>query len=77
MLVLTRKLYESIQVGPDIIVTVTRIEGDQVRIGITAPRATVVLRQELSEFPRCTRCGSILPEHAGSCGNHPSAGGGR
>lgn len=38
MLVLSRKRGERIQIGPDVTITVVRIEGDKVRIGIAAPR---------------------------------------
>jgi carbon storage regulator len=47
MLVLTRKLYESIRIGPDIVVHVTLIAGDTVRIGIDAPDDVKILRTEL------------------------------
>jgi len=47
MLVLTRSLDESILIGDDITVTVVRIDGSSVRIGIEAPLDVVVLRAEL------------------------------
>jgi len=47
MLVLTRKLKESIQIGPDIKITVVDIRGGSVRIGVDAPRNTRVMRKEL------------------------------
>ncbi len=47
MLVLTRKLDESIQLGNDIKITVLRIKGNTVRIGIEAPRDVRVIRSEL------------------------------
>ena len=46
MLVLSRKLNESIYIG-DIKITVVRIQSDKVRIGIEAPKQTKVLRAEL------------------------------
>ena len=49
MLVLTRKLNQSLRIGDDIIITVVSVQGDQVRLGITAPRDVQVLRQELYE----------------------------
>ncbi len=49
MLVLERKLGESIFIGDDIIVTVTNIRGDKVRIGIDAPREVPVHRGEVYE----------------------------
>jgi carbon storage regulator len=47
MLVLTRKVNESIAIGDSILLTVLAIEGEKVKIGITAPRETVILRQEV------------------------------
>ena len=49
MLVLTRKFNESVIIGDTIAVTVLSIEGDQVRLGITAPRQVAVHRQEVYE----------------------------
>jgi len=47
MLVLTRKQNESIQIGPNITITVAEIRGGSVRIGVDAPRNTRVMRAEL------------------------------
>ena len=47
MLVLTRKLMEKLFIGDDICVTVVRLEGGQVRLGIEAPREVAVARAEL------------------------------
>jgi carbon storage regulator len=47
MLVLTRKLMERLFIGDDICVTVVRLEGGQVRLGIDAPREVSVIRAEL------------------------------
>jgi len=49
MLVLTRKPNESVIIGDTIAVTVLSIEGDQVRLGITAPKQISVHRQEVYE----------------------------
>ena len=49
MLVLTRKLMEKLYIGDDICVTVVRLEGGQVRLGIDAPRHVAVVRAELIE----------------------------
>jgi carbon storage regulator len=46
MLVLTRKANQAIQIGPDIRVTVTRIEGDRVKLGIEAPPDVRVVRDD-------------------------------
>src|SRR5262245_23635996 len=47
MLVLTRKLFQKLYIGKDICVTVVRLEGGQVRLGIEAPREDPVWRAEL------------------------------
>lgn len=47
MLVLSRKSLQSVTIGSDIRITVIRLEGNQVRIGIEAPRDVRILRDEL------------------------------
>jgi carbon storage regulator len=49
MLVLSRKQNERIRVGESVIVTVVRVSGDKVRIGIEAPPNVRVLRDELDD----------------------------
>lgn len=49
MLVLSRKKNQSIRIGEDIVLTIVDIQGDQIRLGIEAPRGIPVLRQELYE----------------------------
>jgi carbon storage regulator CsrA len=46
MLVLTRKVQQQIQVGQDITITIVRIKGNTVRVGIEAPRSVRVARGE-------------------------------
>ena len=52
MLVLTRKLMEKLYIGDAICVTVVRLEGGQVRLGIDAPREIAVVRAELLDQRR-------------------------
>jgi carbon storage regulator len=47
VLVLTRRANQSIMIGADIVVTVLEVRGDQVRIGIDAPRSVSVHREEV------------------------------
>lgn len=47
MLVLTRKTNQSIQIGDDIELTILSVEGDQVKIGINAPRQIEIHRKEI------------------------------
>jgi carbon storage regulator len=48
MLVLSRKVNEKIVIDGGIVVTVVKIEGGQVRLGIDAPRHVKVFRQEIA-----------------------------
>ncbi|MFC0187356.1 carbon storage regulator CsrA [Fictibacillus aquaticus] len=47
MLVLTRKLQEAIKIGDDIEVTVLAVEGEQVKLGISAPKYVEIHRKEI------------------------------
>ena len=47
MLILSRKTNEKIMIGDDISVSIIEIRGDQVRIGVDAPKAVKVFRQEV------------------------------
>lgn len=51
MLVLSRRQSERIKLGDAIVVTVVRVAGDKVRLGIEAPSDMLVLRAELDEQP--------------------------
>ncbi|RYG74394.1 carbon storage regulator [Lentibacillus lipolyticus] len=47
MLVLTRKQNESIQIGDDIEIKVLAVDGDQVKLGIDAPKKVDIHRKEI------------------------------
>ncbi|WP_194844321.1 carbon storage regulator [Candidatus Clavichlamydia salmonicola] len=47
MLVLTRKKEQKIKIGKDIVITVLKIQGNQVSVGIEAPKETQIIRDEL------------------------------
>ncbi|PKR86280.1 carbon storage regulator CsrA [Heyndrickxia camelliae] len=47
MLILTRKKGESIQIGDDIEITISAVNGDQVKIGINAPKNIEIHRKEI------------------------------
>lgn len=49
MLVLTRKLQQSIMIGDEIEVVVLEVRGEQVRLGIRAPKNVTVHRKEIYE----------------------------
>ena len=52
MLVLTRRVGERIEIGPDIVVEVVSVAGDRVRVGVVAPRHLAVHREEIAESLR-------------------------
>jgi carbon storage regulator len=63
MLVLSRKVGERIQLGENITVTLVKISGNIVRLGIDAPRDMTVVRQELTE--------RTAARPSADCGNEP------
>jgi carbon storage regulator len=47
MLILTRRMGENVIIGEDIVITVLGVKGNQVRIGVKAPRDVTVHREEI------------------------------
>lgn len=47
VLVLSRRANESLMIGDDVVITVLEVRGDQVRLGIKAPRSVAVHREEV------------------------------
>ncbi|MEX2291021.1 MAG: carbon storage regulator CsrA [Mycobacteriales bacterium] len=47
MLVLTRRSQQSIMIGKDVVITILEVRGDQVRLGVSAPRDVAVHREEV------------------------------
>ncbi len=63
MLVLTRRLNQSIKIGDDIEITVVEVRGDQVRLGVNAPRDVSVHRKEVYlQIQQENRAASAAPE---------------
>jgi carbon storage regulator len=60
MLVLSRKLGEKIVVGDNIVITVVKIDRNQIRIGIEAPQDVPVYREEIAPV----RAGAAAPKGA-------------
>ena len=54
MLVLSRKLNETIVIGDNIRVTLLGIDGDKIKLGVDAPRDVKVFREELLEATKST-----------------------
>lgn len=52
MLILSRKVNEKIMIGDDISVSIIEVRGDQVRIGVDAPKTVKVFRQEVYDAIR-------------------------
>ena len=69
MLILTRRVGETLMIGDSVTVTVLGVKGNQVRVGITAPKDVAVHREEI--FQRIGR------ENAGGEGDGDKAGGER
>lgn len=67
MLILSRKVNEKIMIGDDISVSVIEIRGDQVRIGVDAPKHVKVFRREVfdaieAENKAALESAIVLPE---------------
>jgi len=62
MLILTRRIGETIMVGEDVTVTVLGVKGSQVRVGISAPKTVEVHREEIYERIKAERAtGETMP----------------
>ncbi len=67
MLILSRKVNEKVVIGDDISVTIIEIRGDQVRIGIDAPKKVKVFRQEvfdaiMEQNKAASKSVSVIPQ---------------
>jgi carbon storage regulator len=66
MLILTRRVGETLMIGDEVTVTVLGVKGNQVRLGVNAPRTVAVHREEIYE--------RIKREQEGGGGEPPEAG---
>ncbi|MDR1095136.1 MAG: carbon storage regulator CsrA [Spirochaetaceae bacterium] len=64
MLILSRKTNEKIMIGDDIAITVIDIRGDQVRIGVDAPKQVKVYRQEVFDLVKAENQAAAATELA-------------
>lgn len=62
MLVLARRSGDSIVIGENIEITVVEVQGDKVKIGITAPKEIAVMRKELLDAASCANEQAASPD---------------
>jgi len=58
MLILSRRVGESLRIGSDVAITVLRVKGNQVRLGVDAPKSVSVQREEISERTKAHAAGA-------------------
>lgn len=61
MLILTRRVGETVMIGDDVTMTILGVKGNQVRVGINAPRDVAVHREEIYERIKRGRQGAVAP----------------
>lgn len=49
MLILTRRVGETVMIGEDVTITVLGVKGNQVRVGLNAPKSVAIHREEIYE----------------------------
>ena len=70
MLILTRRVGETVMIGEEVTVTVLGVKGNQVRIGVNAPRDVAVHREEIFERIKREEQGDASPQPAKSGNGH-------
>ncbi|HEY3644729.1 MAG TPA: carbon storage regulator CsrA [Gammaproteobacteria bacterium] len=66
MLILTRRVGETLMIGDEVTVTVLGVKGNQVRLGVNAPRTVAVHREEIYERIRREQDGGGTPPETGN-----------
>jgi carbon storage regulator len=69
MLILTRRVGETVMIGNDVTVTVLGVKGNQVRVGINAPKNVAVHREEIYERIKREQQGESQGESHGESQN--------
>ena len=65
MLILTRRVGETIMIGDEVTVTVLGVKGGQVRVGINAPKDVAVHREEIYERIKQEQASESKPHRSG------------
>ena len=63
MLILTRRAGETVMIGSDITITVLGVKGNQVRVGINAPKDVAVHREEIYERIQSEKASGEAPDN--------------
>ena len=71
MLILTRRVGETIMIGDDVAVTVLGVKGNQVRIGVNAPKETSVHREEIYVKVKQEQAAGLPPRERPPSTKHP------
>ncbi|MDR0524590.1 MAG: carbon storage regulator CsrA [Spirochaetaceae bacterium] len=76
MLILSRKVNEKIMIGEDISISIIEIQGDHIRLGVDAPKAIKVFRQEVfdaikSQNKAAAASASVFPDIDFNAGKLP------
>jgi carbon storage regulator len=72
MLILTRRVGETVMIGNDVTVTILGVKGNQVRVGVNAPKNVAVHREEIYERIRREQQGDLQGEHRNESAEYAS-----
>jgi carbon storage regulator len=75
MLILTRRVGEAVMIGDEVTVTVLGVKGNQVRLGVDAPKHVSVHREEIFDRIKAERNGSVDGHTNGYANGHANGNG--